>query len=104
MTTFDRFSARARRVLTAAQSEARSFGHDHIGTEHLLLGMIVDIESMAGLALAETGVEAEPARAALEVIDGRGQIGPDEELVLTPRLQSVLNLAIDEAAQLGHNQ
>lgn len=65
---FSRFTDRARNVITAAQQEARSAGHDYLGTEHLVLGLLAEPEGLAARALAAQGITAEQVRAAVKVV------------------------------------
>lgn len=99
---FDRFTKRARRVLTLAQEEAQRFKHNYIGTEHLLLGLIREREGVAGQVLNNLGVEVEQIRQAIEVIIGRGDRVVFGEIAITPRAKKVIELAVDEARRLQH--
>jgi ATP-dependent Clp protease ATP-binding subunit ClpC len=100
---FDRFSDRARRVLTLAQDEAQRFNHGYIGTEHLLLGLVREGEGVAARVLENMNVELPKVRTAVEFIIGRGDRPVVGEVGLTPRAKRVIELAIDEARRLGHN-
>jgi hypothetical protein len=100
---FDRFTERARRVLAHAQEEARRFNHNYIGTEHLLLGLLRDPESLAAQVLGDLGVQLEDARRAVEFIIGRGDRIMLGEIGLTPRAKRVVELAVDEARRLEHH-
>ncbi|SNY64054.1 ATP-dependent Clp protease ATP-binding subunit [Paractinoplanes atraurantiacus] len=93
---FERFTDRARRVVVLAQEEARALDHDYIGTEHLLLGLIH--EGSSGL-----DISAESARQQVEEIIGRGRHTPGGHIPFTPRAKQVLELALREALQLGHD-
>jgi Clp amino terminal domain, pathogenicity island component len=99
---FDRFTERARKVLTLAQEEARRFNHNYIGTEHLLLGLLDEGEGVATKALDNLGVELNRVRAEVERIIGRGDRMMVGQIGLTPRAKKVLQLAIDEARLLKH--
>ena len=70
---FDKFSERARRVLTSAQEEAQRLNHSYIGTEHLLLGLIREEEGVGAKVLANLGVTLSKVRSAVEYIIGRGE-------------------------------
>src|SRR5439155_20399625 len=94
---------RARRVVVLAQEEARMLDHNYIGTEHLLLGLILDGEGVAYQALDSLGVSLEAARAAVQDIVGRGQAAPTAHMPFTPRSKKVLELSLREAMQLGRN-
>src|SRR6188508_1997708 len=94
MDRFDKFTDRARKVLTLAQDEAQRFNHNYIGTEHLLLGLVREGEGVAARVLENMNVE---------LIIGRGDRPVVGEVGLTPRAKRVIELAIDEARRLGHN-
>src|SRR6202140_4644350 len=100
---FDKFSERARRVLTLAQEEAQRFQHNYIGTEHLLLGLVREGEGVAAKVLANLGVELNKVRSAVEFIIGRGDSAVMGEIGLPPRAKKVIELAVDEARRLGHH-
>ena len=100
---FEKFSERARRVLTLAQEEAKHFNHNYIGTEHILLGLVREEEGVGAKVLANLGVGLSKARSAVEFIIGRGEKPSTGEIGLTPRAKRVIELAIDEARHLGHN-
>ncbi len=100
---FEKFSERARRVLTMAQEEARLMNHSYIGTEHILLGLVREEEGVAAKVLVNLGVHLSKVRSAVEFISGRGERSPAAETGLTPRAKRVIELAIDEARQMGHN-
>ena len=99
---FDRFTDRARKVLTLAQDEAQRFNHNYIGTEHLLLGLVREGEGVAAKVLENLNVELAKVRQAVEFIIGRGERPVIGEIGLTPRAKKVIELAIDEARRLGH--
>ncbi|MBI2860890.1 MAG: ATP-dependent Clp protease ATP-binding subunit [Chloroflexi bacterium] len=100
---FEKFSERARRVLTIAQEEARSLNHNYIGTEHILLGLVREEEGVAAKVITSLGVGLSKVRSAVEFIIGRGEKPSTGETGLTPRAKKVIELAIDEARHLGHN-
>ncbi|MFH1032358.1 MAG: ATP-dependent Clp protease ATP-binding subunit [Chloroflexota bacterium] len=100
---FEKFSERARRVLTLAQEEARQFNHGYIGTEHILLGLVREGEGVAAKVLINLGISPSKVRSAVEFIIGRGDKPLAGEIGLTPRAKKVIELAIDEARQFGHN-
>jgi len=99
---FDKFTERARKVLTLAQEEAQRFNHNYIGTEHLLLGLVREGEGVAAKVLANMGVELNKVRSAVEFIIGRGDRMVMGEIGLTPRAKKVIELAVDEARRLNH--
>jgi ATP-dependent Clp protease ATP-binding subunit ClpC len=100
---FDKFSERARRVLTFAQEEAQNLNHNYIGTEHVLLGLAREDEGVAARVLVNLGVNLTKVRSAVEFIIGRGEKPAGKETGLTTRAKKVIELAIDEARSLGHN-
>jgi len=100
---FEKFSERARRVLTAAQEEAQHLNHNYIDTEHILLGLVREEEGVAARVLISLGVGLGKVRQAVEFVVGRGAKPASGETGLTPRAKRVIELAIDEARQLGHN-
>jgi len=100
---FDKFTERARRVLSLAQEEAQRFNHNYIGTEHLLLGLVREGDGLAAKVLANLGIELNKVRSAVEFIIGRGDRPPTGEVGLTPRAKKVIELAVDEARRLNHH-
>ncbi|MGH2496927.1 MAG: Clp protease N-terminal domain-containing protein [Ktedonobacteraceae bacterium] len=100
---FDRFTERARRVLSLAQEEAQRFQHNYIGTEHLLLGLVREGDCVAAKVLSNLGVELSLVRSAIEHIIGRGDRIVLGEIGLTPRARKVIDLSIDEARRLNHH-
>ena len=100
---FERFTDRARRVVVLAQEEARMLNHNYIGTEHILLGLIHEGEGVAARALGSLGVSQEAVRRQVEEIIGQGEQAPVGHIPFTPRAKKVLELALREALQLGHN-
>jgi Clp amino terminal domain, pathogenicity island component/UvrB/uvrC motif len=100
---FERFTDRARRVIVLAQDEARLLNHDHIGTEHLLLGLVHEGEGVAARALESLEISLEAVRQQVEEAVGRGQQAPGGRIPFTPRAKKVLELSRREALQLGHN-
>jgi ATP-dependent Clp protease ATP-binding subunit ClpC len=101
--SFDRFTERARKVLTLAQEEAQRFNHNYIGTEHLLLGLVREGEGVAAKVLSNLGIELTKVRSAVEFIIGRGERQVQGDIGLTPRAKKVIELAVDEARRLGHH-
>ncbi|UCC90603.1 MAG: ATP-dependent Clp protease ATP-binding subunit [Dehalococcoidia bacterium] len=100
---FEKFSERARRVLTYAQEEAQHLNHSYIGTEHILLGLVREEEGVAVKVLTNLGVSLSKVRASVEFVIGRGEKPSAGETGLTPRARRVIELAIDEARYLSHN-
>jgi ATP-dependent Clp protease ATP-binding subunit ClpA len=100
---FERFTDRARRTVTFAQEEARGLGHNYLGTEHLLLGLLAEQQGLAWRVLDQLDVSASAARGQVEAIIGRGAGTPAGPIPFTPRSKKVLELARREAKRLGHN-
>jgi len=99
---FEKFSERARRVLSLAQEEAQRFNHNYIGTEHILLGIARETEGLAARVLGNLGVDLNKVRSAVEFIIGRGERPAQGEIGLTPRAKKVVELAVDEARRMSH--
>ncbi|MEJ7761252.1 MAG: ATP-dependent Clp protease ATP-binding subunit [Thermomicrobiales bacterium] len=100
---FDKFTERARKVLTLAQEEAQRFNHNYIGTEHLLLGLVREGDGVAARVLSNMGVQLPKVRSAVEFIIGRGETMIMGDIGLTPRAKKVIELAVDEARRLNHH-
>jgi ATP-dependent Clp protease ATP-binding subunit ClpA len=96
----EKYSMQGKRVLGMAQEEARSFRHNYIGTEHLLLALLRSSESAAVTTLAGLGLTPTMARRAVEQIIGYGEAPVEGKLKLAPRAITVLSLAASEAGQL----
>ena len=99
---FEKFSERARKVLSLAQEEAQRFNHNYIGTEHVLLGLVRETEGVAARVLANLSVDLSKVRSAVEFIIGRGEKAAQGEIGLTPRAKKVVELAVDEARRMNH--
>ena len=99
---FEKFSERARRVLSLAQEEAQRFNHNYIGTEHILLGLVRETEGVAARVLSGLSVDLTKVRTAVEFIIGRGERPAQGEIGLTPRAKKVVELAVDEARRMNH--
>lgn len=101
---FDRFTERARKVIILAKEEAKRFNHDYIGTEHILLGLIKEGESVAAAVLQNLGLSLDTIRLEVEKLV---QFGPativSGDIPFTPKAKKVIELAMDEARRLGHN-
>ena len=100
---FEKFSEKARRVLTLAQEEAQRFNHNYIGTEHILLGLVRETEGVVARVLVNLGIDLNKVRAAVEFIIGRGEKPVQGEIGLTPRAKKVIELAVDEARRMNHS-
>ena len=97
----NRLNARAQRVLALAREEALALNHPFIGTEHLLLGLLREHDSVAALALENLGVALDPTRVAVEQRVGRGDQPVQEDIDFVPRARKALSLALDEAERQG---
>ncbi|NQT22768.1 MAG: ATP-dependent Clp protease ATP-binding subunit [Candidatus Omnitrophica bacterium] len=101
---FNRFTERARKVILLAKEEAKRFNHDYIGTEHILLGLVREGEGVAAAVLASMGLS--PGKIRIEV-EKFVQPGPSTiiqgDIPFTPKAKKVIELAMDEARNLGHN-
>lgn len=100
---FDRFTRRARKVLSLAQEEAQRLHHSYIGTEHLLLGLMREGEGVAGKVLIDFGIDLAKVRQAVEDALGRGDHIVIGEIGLTPHAKKAIELAVDEAHLLHHD-
>ena len=100
---FERFTEKAIKVIMLAQEEARRLGHNFVGTEQVLLGLIGEGTGVAAKTLKSMGVNLKDARVEVEKIIGRGSGFVAVEIPFTPRAKRVLELSWDEARQLGHN-
>ncbi|MFN8575772.1 MAG: ATP-dependent Clp protease ATP-binding subunit [Candidatus Sericytochromatia bacterium] len=100
---FERFTEKAIKVIMLAQEEARRLGHNFVGTEQILLGLIGEGTGVAAKTLKSLGVSLKDARVEVEKIIGRGSGFVAVEIPFTPRAKRVLELSWDEARQLGHN-
>ncbi|HEY9897946.1 MAG TPA: ATP-dependent Clp protease ATP-binding subunit [Pantanalinema sp.] len=100
---FERFTEKAIKVIMLAQEEARRLGHNFVGTEQILLGLIGEGTGVAAKTLKSMGVSLKDARIEVEKIIGRGSGFVAVEIPFTPRAKRVLELSWDEARQLGHN-
>jgi prophage maintenance system killer protein len=100
---FVRFTDRARKVVVLAQEEARELGHGSVGPSHLLLGLLIEGDGVAAVALESLGISLEEARDQVADIAGRGQGASAGRIQFTPSAKQVLERALREALQLGHN-
>ena len=99
---FEKFSERARKVLSLAQEEAQRFKHNYIGTEHILLGLSKESEGVAAKVLSSLGIESNKIQSSVEFIIGQGDRQTPSSLGLTPRAKKVIELSVDEARRLNH--
>jgi len=100
---FERFTEKAIKVIMLAQEEARRLGHNFVGTEQILLGLIGEGTGIGPKVLKSMGVNLKDARVEVEKIIGRGSGFVAVEIPFTPRAKRVLELSLEEARQLSHN-
>lgn len=100
---WQRFTERARKVVFYAQEEAQKFGEGYVSTEHLLLGLVRESDSVAARVLEKLGVSLNRIRAEVEKQLPRGDARPSQDMTLTPRAKRVIDLAYDEARNLNNN-
>ena len=100
---FERFTERARQVIVLAQEEAKDLRHNHIGTEHLLLGLLREGDGVAARVLSALDIGLEDVRGEIMRIVGEGESESQGQIPFTPRAKKVLELALREALSLGHN-
>jgi len=100
---FQRFTDRARRAIYLAQEEARLLRHDHVGPEHLLLGLLYEGEGVAATALESLGISLEDIRRQVEEIIGHGQNPVEGHIPFAPQAKKALEVSLREALQLGHH-
>jgi len=100
---WQRFTERARKVVFYAQEEAQKFGEGYVSTEHLLLGLVRESDSVAARVLEKLGVSLNRIRAEVEKQLPRGDARPNQDMTLTPRAKRVIDLAYDEARNLNNN-
>jgi len=98
---FGRFTERSQKVLALAQEEAVRLGHQNIGTEHILLGLIKEGEGIAAKALQSLNINLEKVQQEVEALIGKGQEKPIN-IAYTPRAKKVIELSMDEARKIGH--
>ncbi|MFO1442045.1 ATP-dependent protease ATP-binding subunit ClpC [Bacillus sp. Bva_UNVM-123] len=100
---FGRFTERAQKVLALAQEEAIRLGHNNIGTEHILLGLVREGEGIAAKALYALGLGSDKIQQEVENLIGRGKDSSQAPPHYTPRAKKVIELSMDEARKLGHS-
>ncbi|RYG21573.1 ATP-dependent Clp protease ATP-binding subunit ClpC, partial [bacterium] len=100
---WQRFTERARKVVFYAQEEAQKFGEGYVSTEHLLLGLVRESDSVAARVLEKLGVSLNRIRVEVEKQLPRGDARPSQDMTLTPRAKRVIDLAYDEARNLNNN-
>ena len=99
----DRFTERAKNVLSLAHEAAAGMGHGYVGSEHILLGIAMDGGGSAAKVLREAGLDKELIQDSIEKYVGRGESGTTTVQGLTPRAKRIIELAVAEAGRLGHN-
>ena len=100
---FERFTDQAHRAVVFAQEEARRLNHDHVGTEHLLAGLLREERGAAVQVLAASGVTLDAVRERIAALAGPGQAPPRGHIPFTPRAKKGFELALREAARLGQH-
>src|SRR3979411_314773 len=103
MYPFERFTERAKKVLTLAQEEAERSHHSYIGTEHLLLGLLREGEGLAAKVLNNLGVEIGKVRQTIESVLGRNERIIIQQIIPTSRVKKVIEISFEEARRMGHN-
>jgi len=100
---FEKFTERAKKVLTLAQEEAERSHHSYIGTEHLLLGLLREGEGLAAHVLANLGVDIDGVRKVLESVVGQNERIVIQQIIPTSRVKQVIELSFKESRRMGHN-
>ena len=100
---FERFTDQSRRAVVLAQEEARRLNHDHIGTEHLLAGLLREERGAAARVLEASGVTLDAVRERIVALTGPGQERPREHVPFTPRAKKGFELALREASRLSQH-
>ena len=100
---WERFTQRARRVLSLAQEEAEKLNHSYIGSEHVLIGLLREEGGVAGRVLRELGLEEARVQAMVERLSGVGTRTPFTKIELSPSTKRILELAVDEARRMGQH-
>src|SRR4028119_2017317 len=100
---FERFTEQAIKAIMLAQEEARRLGHNFVGTEQILLGLVGEGTGIAAKVLLDMGLNLKEARNEIENIIGRGSGFLPPEIPFTPRVKRIFETALNEARQLGHN-
>src|SRR5581483_5378886 len=97
MYAFERFSDAAKKTLTLAQEEAERSHHSYIGTEHLLLGLMRNQDSLAAAVLANLGLEADTVRETIEAVLGRNERILVQRIIPTSRVKKVIEISFEES-------
>jgi ATP-dependent Clp protease ATP-binding subunit ClpC len=99
---FERFTEKAKKVLTLAQDEAEKSHHSYIGTEHLLLGLLREGDGLAAKVLANLGVEIDKVRTTIESVLGRNERIIVQQIIPTSRVKKVIEIAFEEAKRMNN--
>jgi ATP-dependent Clp protease ATP-binding subunit ClpC len=99
---FERFTDRARRVIVAAQNEARGLDHNYIGPEHILLGLLEEGSGVGFKVFVSMGISTDAVRERVEEVVGRGQGASQGHIPFTPAAKKVLELSLRESLDFGH--
>ncbi len=102
MYPFERFTEKAKKVLTLAQDEAEKSHHSYIGTEHLLLGLLREGDGLAAKVLANLGVEIDKVRSTIESVLGRNERVIVQQIIPTSRVKKVIEIAFEEAKRMNN--
>ena len=100
---YGRFTEKAEKAIALSQESAMQLGHNYVGTEHLLLGLVKESSGVAARVLQSQGVTEEKILKEIEDLIGRGEETGEQPLGFTPRTKRVLELAFREARRMGHN-
>ncbi len=101
---FERFTEHAREVISLANREAQQFGHEYVGTEHLLWGLAKEVNGVAAAVLEHFNVDLKPLRKEVEsLLEGRPHVEVIEKLAQTEQTKDVIHNAVEEARTLHHN-
>ncbi len=100
---FERFTQRAKKVLTRAQEEAERSHHSYIGTEHLLLGLLREGDCLAAKVLNNLGVELDQVRQTMYSVLGRNEQIEIQQIIPTSRVKKVIEISFEEARRMGDN-
>jgi ATP-dependent Clp protease ATP-binding subunit ClpA len=103
MYPFERFTERAKKVLSLAQEEAEKAHHTYIGTEHLLLALLREKDGLAARVLDRLGVDAGRVRETIEAVLGRNERILIQQIIPTSRVKKVIEMSFEEARRMGHN-
>jgi ATP-dependent Clp protease ATP-binding subunit ClpA len=100
---FERFTEKAKTVLTLAQDEAERAHHSYIGTEHLLLGLMREGDGLGGQVLSRLGLEIEQVRATIDSVLGRNERVRIQQIIPTSRVKKIIEIAFEEAKRMNNS-